>query len=86
MTILSKSCRQLIVEAAIAGLNHNFCKESRAIMESLPFLVPDINVRLTCHALLLHGLSETQKAINLLKDSSLEEAIVLREIFLNVET
>ncbi|WP_407079050.1 DUF1039 domain-containing protein [Candidatus Williamhamiltonella defendens] len=36
-------------------------------------------------SLLLHGLSETQKAINLLKDSSLEEAILLREIFLNFE-
>lgn len=83
MTVLSKSCRQLIVESGIAGVNHNFLKESREIMEALPFLVPDPDVRLPCHALLLHGLGETEKAIDLLKDSRLKENILLRKIFLN---
>ncbi|EFL91874.1 type III secretion system apparatus protein [Candidatus Regiella insecticola LSR1] len=81
MTLLTQSCRQLIVEAAMAGVNHGLHKEVRAILEVLPFLVPDAEVRLSCQAILLFGLGESEQALQLLEKSQEPDALALRQLF-----
>ncbi|AWK13993.1 EscG/YscG/SsaH family type III secretion system needle protein co-chaperone [Candidatus Fukatsuia symbiotica] len=80
MTLLTQSCRQLVVEAALAGVNHGLFKESRTILEALPLLVPDPEVRLLCQAMLLFGLGERQQALQLLEKSQSADALALRQL------
>ncbi len=62
MILLSKPCRQLVVEAALAGVNHSLLKEARDILNVLPQLIPDPQVCLLCEAMLRFGLNEQERA------------------------
>lgn len=37
MSLLSADCRQLVVEAALAGVNHNLLTEAHDILNALPY-------------------------------------------------
>ncbi|EGY29855.1 type III secretion system protein, SsaH family [Candidatus Regiella insecticola 5.15] len=82
MTLLTQSCRQLIVEAAVAGVNRALLEEARIILEALPLLVPDAEVRLLCQSILLVGLGELPEALQLLEKSQSAEAQALRKSLL----
>ncbi|OWF80279.1 EscG/YscG/SsaH family type III secretion system needle protein co-chaperone [Yersinia rohdei] len=74
MILLSRECRQLVVEAALAGVNHSLLEESRNILNVLPQLIPDTQVCLICEAMLRFGLNEQTAALALLATSTSEEA------------
>lgn len=74
MILLSAPCRQLVVEAALAGVNHSLLAEARDILNVLPQLIPDPQVRLVCEAMLLFGLNRQSEALALLATSDSEEA------------
>ncbi|CNC54186.1 EscG/YscG/SsaH family type III secretion system needle protein co-chaperone [Yersinia alsatica] len=74
MILLSKQCRQLVVEAALAGVNHSVLKEARDILNALPQLVPDPQPRLILEAMLRFGLNEQDRALALLAASPSTEA------------
>ncbi|MGT3177994.1 EscG/YscG/SsaH family type III secretion system needle protein co-chaperone [Yersinia enterocolitica] len=74
MILLSAPCRQLVVEAALAGVNHNLLAEARDILNVLPQLIPEPQVRLVCEAMLLFGLNQQSEALALLATSSSQEA------------
>ncbi|WP_145496030.1 EscG/YscG/SsaH family type III secretion system needle protein co-chaperone [Yersinia bercovieri] len=74
MTLLSAACRQLVVEAALAGVNHSLLDEARNILNVLPQLIPDPSVHLVCEAMLLFGLHQQDDALALLATSRSEEA------------
>lgn len=74
MILLSAPCRQLLVEAALAGVNHNLLAEARDILNVLPQLIPDPQVRLVCEAMLLFGLDRQNEALALLASSTSKEA------------
>ncbi|EMX8402706.1 EscG/YscG/SsaH family type III secretion system needle protein co-chaperone [Yersinia enterocolitica] len=74
MTLLSAPCRQLVVEAALAGVNHSLLAEARDILNVLPQLIPEPQVRLVCEAMLLFGLNQQSEALALLATSSSQEA------------
>ncbi|CNE94391.1 EscG/YscG/SsaH family type III secretion system needle protein co-chaperone [Yersinia frederiksenii] len=74
MILLSKPCRQLMVEAALAGVNHSVLKEARNILNVLPQLVPDPQSRLILEAMLRFGLNEQDRALALLAASPSTEA------------
>ncbi|ENA3448547.1 EscG/YscG/SsaH family type III secretion system needle protein co-chaperone [Yersinia enterocolitica] len=74
MILLSAPCRQLVVEAALAGVNHSLLDEARDILNVLPQLIPEPQVRLVCEAMLLFGLNQQSKALALLATSSSQEA------------
>ena len=66
MILLSAQCRQLVVEAALAGVNHSLQAEAQNILNVLPQLIPDPQVRLVCEAMLLFGLNDRVAALALL--------------------
>lgn len=74
MILLSAPCRQLVVEAALAGVNHSLLAEACDILNVLPQLIPDPQVRLVCEAMLLFGLNRQSEALALLATSDSEEA------------
>ncbi|HDL7189732.1 TPA: EscG/YscG/SsaH family type III secretion system needle protein co-chaperone [Yersinia enterocolitica] len=75
MILLSAPCRQLVVEAALAGVvNHSLLAEARDILNVLPQLIPEPQVRLVCEAMLLFGLNQQSEALALLATSSSQEA------------
>ncbi|HFI1930386.1 TPA: EscG/YscG/SsaH family type III secretion system needle protein co-chaperone [Yersinia enterocolitica] len=74
MILLSAPCRQLVVEAALAGVNHSLLAEARDILNVLPQLIPEPQVRLVCEAMLLFGLNQQSDALALLATSSSQEA------------
>ncbi|HHG9942862.1 TPA: EscG/YscG/SsaH family type III secretion system needle protein co-chaperone [Yersinia enterocolitica] len=74
MILLSAPFRQLVVEAALAGVNHSLLAEARDILNVLPQLIPDPQVRLVCEAMLLFGLNQQSEALALLASSSSPEA------------
>ncbi|HDL7928516.1 TPA: EscG/YscG/SsaH family type III secretion system needle protein co-chaperone [Yersinia enterocolitica] len=74
MILLSAPCRQLVVEAALAGVNHSLLAEARDILNVLPQLIPEPQVRLICEAMLLFGLNQQSEALALLATSSSQEA------------
>ena len=74
MILLSAPCRQLVVEAALAGVNHSLLAEARDILNVLPQLIPDPQVRLVCEAMLLFGLNQQSEALALVASSSSPEA------------
>ncbi|AHM76154.1 EscG/YscG/SsaH family type III secretion system needle protein co-chaperone [Yersinia hibernica] len=74
MILLSAPCRQLLVEAALAGVNHSLLAEARDILNVLPQLIPDPQVRLVCEAMLLFGLHRQNEALALLASSTSKEA------------
>ncbi|EPS8493650.1 EscG/YscG/SsaH family type III secretion system needle protein co-chaperone [Yersinia enterocolitica] len=74
MTLLSAPCRQLVVEAALAGVNHSLLAEARDILNALPQLIPEPQVRLVCEAMLLFGLNQQSEALALLATSTSQEA------------
>lgn len=74
MILLTRECRQLVVEAALAGVNHSLLEESRNILNVLPQLIPDTQVCLICEAILRFGLNEQTAALALLATSTSEEA------------
>lgn len=74
MILLSAPCRQLVVEAALAGVNHSLLAEARDILNVLPQLIPEPQVRLVCEAMLLFGLNRQSEALALLATSSSPEA------------
>ncbi|HDL6962835.1 TPA: EscG/YscG/SsaH family type III secretion system needle protein co-chaperone [Yersinia enterocolitica] len=74
MILLSAPCRQLVVEAALAGVNHSLLVEARDILNVLPQLIPEPQVRLVCEAMLLFGLNYQSEALALLATSSSQEA------------
>ncbi|HEN3598915.1 TPA: EscG/YscG/SsaH family type III secretion system needle protein co-chaperone [Yersinia enterocolitica] len=74
MILLSAPCRQLVVEAALAGVNHSLLAEARDILNVLPQLIPEPQVRLVCEAMLLFGLHQQSEALALLATSNLQEA------------
>ncbi|CCV63286.1 EscG/YscG/SsaH family type III secretion system needle protein co-chaperone [Yersinia enterocolitica] len=74
MILLSAPCRQLVVEAALAGVNHSLLAEARDILNVLPQLIPDPQVRLVCEAMLLFGFNQQSEALALLASSSSPEA------------
>jgi type III secretion system SsaH family protein len=74
MNLLSAPCRQLVVEAALAGVNHSLLTEVRSIVNVLPQLIPDPQVRLVCEAMLLFGLNNKAEALALLATSPSEDA------------
>ncbi|CNE33529.1 type III secretion apparatus [Yersinia rohdei] len=74
MILLTRECRQLVVEAALAGVNHSLLEESRNILNVLPQLIPDTQVCLICEAMLRFGLNEQTAALALLATSTSEEA------------
>lgn len=74
MILLSAPCRQLVVEAALAGVNHSLLAEARDILNVLPQLIPEPQVRLVCEAMLLFGLNRQTEALALLATSSSQDA------------
>lgn len=82
MSVLSADCRQLIVEAALAGVNHSLLAEARDILKALPLLISDPQVRLLCEAMLLFGLHDQAQALALLATSGAEEAQTMRSLLL----
>ncbi|HEN3610330.1 TPA: EscG/YscG/SsaH family type III secretion system needle protein co-chaperone [Yersinia enterocolitica] len=74
MILLSAPCRQLVVEAALAGVNHSLLAEARDILNVLPQLIPEPQVCLVCKAMLLFGLHQQSEALALLATSNLQEA------------
>lgn len=74
MILLSTQCRQLVVEAALAGVNHSLQAEAKNILNVLPQLIPDPQVRLVCEAMLLFGLNDRVAALALLATSASEDA------------
>ncbi|CNI24999.1 EscG/YscG/SsaH family type III secretion system needle protein co-chaperone [Yersinia pekkanenii] len=74
MILLSAPCRQLVVEAALAGVNHSLLVEARHILNVLPQLIPGSQVRLICEAMLRFGLNDQNEALALLAASASEEA------------
>lgn len=74
MILLSAQCRQLVVEAALAGVNHSLQAEAKNILNVLPQLIPDPQVRLVCEAMLLFGLNDRVAALALLATSASEDA------------
>ncbi|MGM8026247.1 EscG/YscG/SsaH family type III secretion system needle protein co-chaperone [Yersinia enterocolitica] len=74
MILLSAPCRQLVMEAALAGVNHSLLAEARDILNVLPQLIPEPQVRLVCEAMLLFGLNQQSEALALLATSSSQEA------------
>lgn len=74
MILLTRECRQLVVEAALAGVNHSLLEESRNILNVLPQLISDTQVCLICEAMLRFGLNEQTAALALLATSTSEEA------------
>ncbi|HDL7645748.1 TPA: EscG/YscG/SsaH family type III secretion system needle protein co-chaperone [Yersinia enterocolitica] len=74
MILLSAPCRQLVVEAALAGVNHSLLAEARDILNALPQLIPEPQVRLVCEAMLLFGLNQQSEALALLATSTSQEA------------
>lgn len=74
MILLSAQCRQLVVEAALAGVNHSLQAEAQNILNVLPQLIPDPQVRLVCEAMLLFGLNDRVAALALLATSKSEDA------------
>ncbi|CNH40899.1 type III secretion apparatus [Yersinia massiliensis] len=77
MILLSAPCRQLVVEAALAGVNHSLLDDARIILNALPQLIPDPSVRLVCEAMLLFGLNQQEEALMLLASSSSKDAQTL---------
>ncbi len=69
MSLLSADCRQLVVEAALAGVNHSLLAEAHDIVNALPLLIPDPQVRLVCEAMLRFGLGDKVQARALLATS-----------------
>ncbi|HDL8052187.1 TPA: EscG/YscG/SsaH family type III secretion system needle protein co-chaperone [Yersinia enterocolitica] len=74
MILLSAPCRQLVVESALAGVNHSLLAEARDILNVLPQLIPEPQVRLVCEAMLLFGLHQQSEALALLATSNSQEA------------
>lgn len=74
MILLSAPCRQLVVEAALAGVNHSLLAEARDILNVLPQLIPEPQVRLVCEAMLLFGLNHQSEALALLATATSKEA------------
>ncbi|HDZ9831292.1 TPA: EscG/YscG/SsaH family type III secretion system needle protein co-chaperone [Yersinia enterocolitica] len=74
MILLSAPCRQLVVEAALAGVNHSLLAEARDILNVLPQLIPEPQIRLVCEAMLLFGLNHQNEALALLATSTSQEA------------
>ncbi|WP_145590529.1 EscG/YscG/SsaH family type III secretion system needle protein co-chaperone [Yersinia aleksiciae] len=80
MILLSAPCRQLVVEAALAGVNHSLLDEARNVLNVLPQLIPDPSVRLVCEAMLLFGLNQQDDALALLAASPSEDAQAMLEL------
>ncbi|WP_145476129.1 EscG/YscG/SsaH family type III secretion system needle protein co-chaperone [Yersinia similis] len=77
MNLLSADCRQLVVEAALAGVNHSLLTEAHDILNALPLLIPEPRVRLVCEAMLRFGLGDKTQARALLATSGEEDAHIL---------
>jgi type III secretion system SsaH family protein len=72
--MLTEKERQLVVEAAFAGINHGLQRQVRAILPALPLLVENSSLQALCRAVLLAGLNESALARQALADVALPEA------------
>lgn len=81
MTSLTVAERQLLVEAAFAGINHGLLHQVRAFLPALPLLVADRDTCAICHAVLLLGLNESEQAKRVLASVHIPEADVIRRCF-----
>ncbi|ANJ87062.1 DUF1039 domain-containing protein [Pandoraea oxalativorans] len=59
---LDASVRQYIVELALVGAQHGLKTQARTILQALPSLVPQVEVRQCLHAALLIALGDTVQA------------------------
>ncbi|KML18209.1 type III secretion protein [Leclercia adecarboxylata] len=72
--MLTDKERQLVVEAAFAGINHGLQRQVHAILPALPLLVENTSLQALCRAVLLAGLNESALARQALADVALPEA------------
>lgn len=72
--MLTEKERQLVVEAAFAGINHGLQRQVRAILPALPLLVENTSLQALCRAVLLAGLNESELARKAIADVTLPEA------------
>ncbi len=72
--MLTEKERQLVVEAAFAGINHGLQRQVRGILPALPLLVEDTSLQALCRAVLLAGLNKSVQAHRALADVAPPEA------------
>lgn len=77
---LSSECKQVIVEAALAGSNNGLCQDVNAIMNGFTLLVDNEPLNLLLQGVLFFGLGETERAGKNFYDCTLPEAEKLRTL------
>lgn len=81
MTLLTVAERQLVLEAAFAGINHGLERQVRAMLPAIPLLVADKDACAICCAILLVGLNESPHASQFLAGVGAPDAEIVRRCF-----
>lgn len=80
---LSSKCKQIIVEAALAGSNNGLYQDVNTIITNLTLLVDNEPLHLLLQGILLFGLGKEELAEKNLHDCVLPEAEKLRMLLSN---